>query len=101
MKVLAEFAIVPLGIGVSLSKYVAQIIKYTRECGLKIQEHSMGTNIEGEWDEVMAVVKKCNELLLEQGVPRVSTTMKISLRTDKDESMAGKLKSVDEKMKKM
>ena len=98
MKIIAEFTIIPLGIGITLSSYIAEITKYLRQTNLIIEEHSMGTNIEGEWDLVMAAVKHCNQLLINKGVERVSTNLKISLRVDKEQSMTGKLKSVADKL---
>lgn len=99
MKVLAEFTIVPLDVGISLSGHIAEVIKYLRSTDLTIEEHSMGTNLEGDWDQVMQTVKKCNEILLARGAKRVSTNLKLSLRVDKVESMNNKLKSVNDKIK--
>ncbi len=98
MKIIAEFTIIPLGTGITLSSYIAEITKYLRRTNLIIEEHSMGTNIEGEWDLVMEAVKRCNQLLINKGVKRVSTNLKISLRVDKDQSMTGKLQSVANKI---
>lgn len=94
MRILAELTIVPLGVGISLSPYIAKITHHIRKSGLKIEEHGMGTNIEGEWDEIMALVKSCNQLLINMGAKRVSTSLKLSLRTDKNESLAQKLAAV-------
>ncbi len=99
MKALAEFTIVPLGVGISLSKYIAEIVSYLRSTNLKIEEHSMGTNLEGDWDEIMSVIKHCNEILLDKGAKRVSTSIKLTLRVDKEESMEAKLKSVNSYIK--
>ncbi|MBL6991119.1 MAG: MTH1187 family thiamine-binding protein [Bacteriovoracaceae bacterium] len=98
MKVLAQLTIVPLDVGISLSEYVAKVIGHLRQTGLKLEEHSMGTNLEGEWDEVMSAVKSCNELLVDEGVKRISTSLKLSLRLDKEESMKAKLESVNKKI---
>ena len=98
MKIIAEFTIIPLGTGITLSSYIAEITKYLRRTNLIIEEHSMGTNIESEWDLVMEAVKRCNQLLINKGVKRVSTNLKISLRVDKDQSMTGKLQSVANKI---
>ena len=73
MKVLVDLAIVPLGVGLSLSRYVAVCEQVLKEAGLKTALHANGTNIEGEWDEVFAAVKKCHEVLHGMGVPRVTT----------------------------
>ena len=59
-----------------------------------------GTNIEGEWDEVMVAVKKCHEVVHQMGVPRISTTIRLGTRTDKNQTMADKIKSVGLKISK-
>ena len=60
MKVLADLCVVPIGVGVSVSEYIAACERVLKEAGLKTEMHMYGTNIEGEWDDVMAAVKKCH-----------------------------------------
>jgi len=98
MKVIADLTVIPIGVGVSLSKYVAACEKVLSGAGLKINLHAYGTNIEGEWDEVMGAVKRCHEVLHEMGAPRVSSTLKVGTRTDRDQTMDDKVKSVREKL---
>jgi len=98
MKVLAELCIVPIGVGVSVSDPIAACEKILLDAGLKVQLHAYGTNIEGEWDDVMAAVKKCHQTLHDQGIPRLHTTMKIGTRTDRDQSLDDKIQSVQQKM---
>jgi uncharacterized protein (TIGR00106 family) len=98
MKVIADLTVVPIGVGVSLSKYVAACEKVLRDAGLKIKLHSYGTNIEGEWDDVFAAVKRCHEVLHEMGAPRVSAVLKMGTRTDRDQTMDDKIKSVEDKL---
>ena len=100
MKVIIDFTIVPLGVGVSLSKYVAACENLLRDTGLTIQLHANGTNIEGTWDEVFDAVKKCHELVHEMGAPRVTSTVKVGTRTDKIQTMNDKIESVQSKMSK-
>jgi uncharacterized protein (TIGR00106 family) len=97
--IIAEISFIPMGAGVSLSSYIAEALKIIEASGLKYEFHSMGTNVEGEFDEVMALVKRCHERFFEMGVPRVSTSLKISQRRDKVYTMAGKVASVREAMK--
>jgi len=99
MKVIADLSVVPLGVGVSVSKYVAACEKVLREAGLEVRLHAYGTNIEGEWDEVFAAVKRCHEVLHEMGAPRVSSNMRFGTRIDRDQSMADKVRSVEDKLK--
>jgi uncharacterized protein (TIGR00106 family) len=98
MKVLVDLCIVPVGVGVSLSTYIAECEKVLTEAGLKISLHSYGTNIEGEWDEVFAAIKRCHEIVHEMGVPRITTTIKAGTRTDRDQTMEDKVRSVREKL---
>ena len=98
MKVLIDLCIVPLGVGVSLSPYIAACQKVLAEAGLKTALHSYGTNIEGEWDEVFAAVKRCHEVVHQMGAPRVTTTMKLGTRTDREQTMEEKIQSVQDKM---
>lgn len=95
MRVVAEMTLVPLGEGVSLSGRVAEVLCLIRESGLPYQFHAMGTNVEGEWDEVVALLKRCTQHLVDQGVPRVSVAVKLSVRTDKVETLTSKTAAVE------
>jgi len=99
MKVLVDLCIVPLGVGVSLSSYIAACEKVLTAAGLKTSLHSYGTNIEGEWDEVFAAVKRCHEVVHEMGAPRITTTLKLGTRTDRKQTMEDKIRSVQEKLR--
>ena len=99
MKVIIELGVVPIGVGVSLSKYVAACERVIEEAGLEHQLHSYGTNIEGEWDDVFAAVKRCHEVIHEMGAPRIFTVLKIGTRTDREQKMGDKVKSVESKLK--
>ncbi|MBP1608084.1 MAG: hypothetical protein H6Q04_319 [Acidobacteria bacterium] len=98
MKVIADLCVVPIGVGVSMGKYIAACEKVLEKTGLKTQLHAYGTNIEGEWDQVMAALKKCHETLHDMGVPRINTTMSLGTRVDRDQTMEDKIRSVREKM---
>jgi len=94
MNVIVDFCIIPLGVGVSLSPYIAACQKLLEERGLHYQLHAYGTNIEGDWDKVMAAIKECHALVHKMGAPRISSTMKIGTRIDRDQSMQDKIESV-------
>jgi uncharacterized protein (TIGR00106 family) len=100
MNAIAEFTIIPIGVGVSLSKYVAVCEQILAETGLSYELHANGTNLEGEWDEVMGAIKNCHERLHEMGVPRIATQIKIGTRTDRAQKMSDKIASVREELKK-
>jgi uncharacterized protein (TIGR00106 family) len=99
MRVIADLCVIPMGVGVSVSRQVALCEQILTEAGLKTNLHAYGTNIEGEWDEVFAAVKRCHEALHAAGVPRISTSMKFGTRTDRDQHMEDKVRSVEEKLK--
>jgi len=98
MKVMIDLCIVPLGVGVSLSPYVAACEKVLAEAGLKTSLHAYGTNIEGEWESVFAAVKRCHEVVHTMGAPRITTTIKLGTRTDRAQTMEDKVRSVQEKL---
>ena len=98
MNVILEFTIIPIGVGVSLSRYVAACDKILKDAGLTHELHANGTNVEGEWEAVFAAIKRCHETLHEMGVPRISTTIKVGTRTDRLQTMADKVKSVKAKL---
>jgi uncharacterized protein (TIGR00106 family) len=94
MKVIIDLCIVPMGVGVSISKYVAVCQGILQKAGLKTQLHAYGTNIEGEWDVVFAAVKECHEEIHRMGAPRITTTIKLGTRTDRLQGIEDKVNSV-------
>lgn len=100
MNVILDLCVVPIGVGVSVSKYVVACEEIIQQAGLKSSLHAYGTNIEGEWDDVMAAVKKCHEKIHEMGAPRITTTIKLGTRVDRDQTMEDKIRSVETKMDK-
>lgn len=98
MRVLVDLCVVPLGVGVSVSKEVAACERILQEAGLVTRLHAYGTNIEGEWDAVFAAVKRCHEVLHEMGVPRISSTLRVGTRVDRQQSLDDKVRSVQDKM---
>jgi uncharacterized protein (TIGR00106 family) len=95
MKVLVDLTIVPIGAGVSLSAYVAACEEILAGAGLKIQLHANGTNIEGEWDDVFAAVRRCHEAVHHMGAPRVFTVIKAGTRVDRKQTLEDKVASVE------
>src|SRR5690606_12760263 len=74
MKVIVDFCIIPLGVELSLSRYIAECQRILEGLGLKHELHAYGTNIEGEWDTVMDAIKRCHHRVHEMGAPRITTT---------------------------
>lgn len=98
MNVIIDLCVVPIGVGLSVSKYVAKCHEIINEAGLTSQLHAYGTNIEGEWDAVFAVVKKCHEVIHDMGAPRITTTIKAGTRVDREQTMQDKIDSVKVKL---
>jgi len=94
MNVAVELCVVPMGVGTSVSEYVAACQRVIEEAGFDPELHAYGTNFEGEWDAVMTTVRRCHEVVHDMGVPRIFTTMKIGTRTDRWQSLADKVTSV-------
>lgn len=94
MNVIIDLCVVPIGVGVSVGKYVTECQKILQDAGLEHRLHAYGTNVEGHWDEVFAAVKRCHERIHEMGAPRITTTIKVGTRTDREQSMQQKIDSV-------
>lgn len=98
MRVIVDLCVVPLGVGVSVSQYIAECESILKQAGLKTHLHAYGTNIEGEWDAVFSAIQRCHEKIHEMGAPRITTTIKLGTRTDKQQTMEDKVRSVELKM---
>jgi len=98
MHLILDLCVVPMGVGVSVSPYVVECQRILEDRKLKHHMHAYGTNIEGDWDEVMAAVKACHEKVHAMGAPRINTTIKMGTRIDKLQSMNDKVQSVTEKL---
>ena len=98
MKVIIDLCVVPVGVGVSVSRHVAACQQVLEDAGLSYNMHAYGTNIEGEWDGVFAAVKRCHEVVHQMGTPRISTSIKLGTRIDREQTMDEKIKSVREKL---
>lgn len=95
---IVDFTIFPTDAGESVSAYVAQVFEIIEASGLKYEHHAMGTNIEGDWDEVMAVIKACRDRLLERA-NRVSISIRIDERKGVTDGIEKKVASARAKMK--
>ena len=92
MRAVAEIQVISIGVGVSVRAQVRRAQEIIREADLVVQEHSFGTNVEGELDTILAVIARLHEVLHADGVPRISTAIKIGTRTDKTPDLASKLR---------
>lgn len=97
MSVLLEFSMTPLDKGESVSKYVSRSLDIIDKSGVSYKLGPMGTTLEGEWDEVMAVVKACYEKM-STDCQRISSTIRIDARAGKEGRLEGKIKAVEENL---
>jgi uncharacterized protein (TIGR00106 family) len=97
MSVLLEFSVVPIGKGASLSPVIAQIMKIIADSGVSYRVNPMGTVLEGEWDTVMGVVKKCHDTVM-KSAERTVTRVLIDDRQGGEPRMEKKIASVEQKL---
>ena len=95
---IAAFSITPIGTGESVSAAVADAVRVVRDSGLPNETNAMFTNIEGEWDEVMAVIKTCVMTVAEQA-RRVSVVVKIDHRPGVKDGLHAKVSAVEEQLR--
>ena len=102
MNTLVALSIAPVGVGEELSAHVAEVVKIIRASGLPNKTYSMFTEIEGDWDAVMDVVKRATFVLAEKGI-RTEVVFKADIRPNFSNTMEGKLDrlndALDEKIR--
>ena len=94
---LAAFSITPLGAGESVGELVADAVRIVRESGLPNETNAMFTNIEGEWDEVMAVIHRCVQGVAARS-PRVSVVIKIDHRPGMTDALHSKVETIEQEL---
>ena len=95
---IAAFSITPLGIGASVSESVADAVRLVRDSGLPNETKAMFTNVEGEWDEVMALVKAC-VMTVADAAPRVSVVIKIDHRPGVVDALHAKVDAIEDRLR--
>src|SRR2546421_9614632 len=91
---IAAFSITPLGIGDSVSGAVSDVVRLVRESGLPNETNAMFTNVEGDWDAVMGLIRSCMDRVLEDA-PRASVVIKIDERPGHTGRITGKVEAVE------
>jgi uncharacterized protein (TIGR00106 family) len=91
---LAAFSITPLGVGEGVSEPVAEAVRLVRASGLPNETNAMFTNVEGDWDDVMALIKACVDKVAESA-PRVSVVIKIDHRPGVEDALHRKVDAVE------
>ncbi|MFH1702394.1 MAG: MTH1187 family thiamine-binding protein [Nitrospirota bacterium] len=94
---LAEVSIIPIGIGSSIGDKLAEVLKIIDASGLPYKVNPMSTVIEGEWDEIMKLIKKCHETVMKTG-ERAITTITIDDRKGKPNRIEEKVKSIEKRL---
>ena len=94
---ITAFSLTPLGVGESVGELVAEAVGIVRDSGLPCETNAMFTNVEGDWDEVMPVIKACLDRVAAQA-PRISLVMKIDHRPGHEDAMAAKVESVERRL---
>jgi uncharacterized protein (TIGR00106 family) len=94
---IAAFSITPLGIGDSVSEPVAEAVRLVRDSGLANETNAMFTNVEGDWDEVLALIKSC-VMTVAEVAPRVSVVIKIDHRPGVNDALRGKVDAIDRRL---
>ena len=95
--IMAEFSIVPIGKGESLSKHVARAVKRVMESGLEYRVNPMGTVVEGGWDEVFSVIGEAFRVVMED-CDRATCTVKVDCRKTGGSRLQSKIDSVEDKL---
>lgn len=96
--VLLEFSMSPLGKGESVGKYVARSLDIIEKSGVEYRLNPMGTVLEGEWDEVFDVVRKCYNRM-RKDCARISCTIKVDYRKGHKGRLGGKVASIEKRLK--
>ncbi|WP_329381430.1 MTH1187 family thiamine-binding protein [Streptomyces sp. NBC_01716] len=91
---IVAFSITPLGVGEDVAEYVADAVRVVRESGLPNHTDAMFTSVEGEWDEVMDVVKRA-VATVEARAPRVSLVLKADVRPGVTDALNSKVESLE------
>ena len=87
-----------MGDEISLSRYVVACVEMLRERGLKTYLHALGTNVEGDITEVLSAIECCHKLVHQMGGRRVITSVKLTTRVDRDQTLEEKIHSVESKL---
>jgi uncharacterized protein (TIGR00106 family) len=95
---IAAFSVTPLGLGESVSGSVAEAVRLVRDSGLPNETNAMFTNVEGDWDAVMALIKAC-VMKVSEDAPRVSVVIKIDHRPGVSNGLHSKVEAVEERLR--
>jgi uncharacterized protein (TIGR00106 family) len=96
--VLVAFSVTPLGVGEDVADYVADAVRVVRESGLPNRTDAMFTTVEGDWDEVMDVVRRAVDAVAARA-PRVSLSLKADVRPGVTGALDAKVEAVERRLR--
>ena len=95
---LVAFSVTPLGVGEDVAEYVADAVRVVRESGLPNRTDAMFTTVEGDWDEVMDVVRRAVDAVAARA-PRVSLSLKADVRPGVTGALDAKVEAVERRLR--
>ncbi len=98
MKCMADLCVIPFNGKISVADEIAQCHRVLKRFNIDIQLHGYGTNLHGDWDEVFAAIKACHQELHDTGIVRISSSIKVGTRTDKEQTISDKIDAVETRL---
>jgi len=96
---LMEITVAPFGVGTSLSSYVAEAVKVLQDTpGIEYETNAMGTVVKGSVEQLLSLAGRMHQAVKEAGAQRISTSLRIDDRVDKEATLTSKLVSLNEKL---
>lgn len=90
MKATAELQVIPIGSGVSVRRQISRVVELLKEHDFIVETHAAGTDIEGEFADILTAVQQIHETLHREGSVRLVSNLKLETRTDKEPTLTGK-----------
>ena len=98
MKCMADLCVIPFNQQISVADEIAACHRVLQSFDVELQLHGYGTNLYGEWDQVFGAIKACHQALHDNGIVRISSTIKVGTRTDKDQTIGDKIQAVEDRL---
>ena len=98
MKCMADLCVIPFNQKISVADEIAACHRVLQSFDVELQLHGYGTNIYGEWDQVFGAIKACHQALHDSGIVRISSTIKVGTRTDKEQTIGDKILAVEDRL---
>jgi uncharacterized protein (TIGR00106 family) len=95
---MADLCVIPFNQKISVADEIAACHRVLQSFDVELQLHGYGTNIYGEWDQVFGAIKACHQALHDSGIVRISSTIKVGTRTDKEQTIGDKIQAVEDRL---